>query len=67
VEKIGWTDLMKSEEEILRINEERNILRKIKGKKANRKSHFLRRNCFLNYAIDGKIERRIEVTGKRGR
>ena len=35
MEKIGWTDLMKNEEELCRVNEERNILRKMKGKKAN--------------------------------
>jgi len=54
---------MKNEEEILRVIEERNILRKMKGKKATWKSHFLCRNCLLNYAVDGKIE----VTGRRGR
>jgi len=42
---------MKNEEEIRRVNEERNTLRKIKGKKDNWK-----RNCLLNYAVDAKIE-----------
>jgi hypothetical protein len=67
MEKISWTDLMKNEKEISRVNEERKMLRKVKGKKANWKSHFLRKNCLLNYVIDGKIESRIEVTGRRGR
>jgi hypothetical protein len=58
MEKISWTDLMKNEEETRRVIEERNILCKIKGKKANWKSHFLRKNCLLNYTIDGKIEGR---------
>ena len=58
---------MRNEEEIRRAIEERNILRKIKGKKANWKSHFLHRNCLLNYTIDGKMEGRIEVTGRRGK
>jgi hypothetical protein len=58
---------MKNEEEICRANEERNILSKITRKKANWKRHFLHKNCLLNYAIDGKIEGRTEVTGRRGR
>jgi hypothetical protein len=29
--------------------------------------HSLRRNCLLKHVIGGKIERRIEVTGRRGR
>jgi hypothetical protein len=33
MEKISWNDLMKNEKEIHRVNEERYILRKIKGKK----------------------------------
>ena len=27
----------------------------------------LRRNCLLNHVIEGKIEEKIEVTGRRGR
>jgi len=27
----------------------------------------LRRNCLLKHAVEGKIEGRIEVTGRRGR
>jgi hypothetical protein len=27
----------------------------------------LRRNCLLKHVIEGKIEERIEVTGRRGR
>jgi hypothetical protein len=33
MENISWNDLMKNEEEIHRVNEERNIILKIKGKK----------------------------------
>jgi hypothetical protein len=29
--------------------------------------HILHRNCFLKHAIEGKIEGRIEWTGRRGR
>jgi len=30
-------------------------------------AHVLRRNCLLKHVIEGKIEGRIEVTGRRGR
>ena len=29
--------------------------------------HILRRNCFLQRVIEGKIKGKIEVTGRRGR
>jgi hypothetical protein len=29
--------------------------------------HILRRNCFLKHVIEGKIQGRIEVMGRRGR
>jgi hypothetical protein len=29
--------------------------------------HILRKNCLLKHGIEGKIEGRIEVTGRRGR
>jgi hypothetical protein len=29
--------------------------------------HILRRNCLLKHVIEGKIEGRIDVTGRRGR
>ena len=29
--------------------------------------HVLRRNCLLEQVIDGRMEGRIEVTGRRGR
>ena len=35
--------------------------------RANRIGHMLCRNCRLKQVIDGKIEGRIEVTGRRGR
>jgi len=30
-------------------------------------SHILRTNCLLKYVTEGKIEERIEVTGRRGK
>jgi hypothetical protein len=50
-----------------RVKEEKNILLALKRRKANWISHILRGNCLLNYVTEGKIEGRIEVTGRRGR
>jgi hypothetical protein len=52
---------------ILIIKEERNVLNTIKRKKAKWLLHILRRNCLLKHVIEGEIEGRIEVTGKRER
>jgi hypothetical protein len=40
------------------------MLRAIKGKKNNCIGHILRGNCLLNHVINGKMEERIEVTGR---
>ena len=39
----------------------------IKRRKANWIGHILRRNCLLKHVTKGKIEGRIEVTGRPGR
>jgi hypothetical protein len=46
---------------------ERNILQTIKRRKANWIGHILRRNCVLKHVIEGKLEGRIAVMGRRGR
>jgi hypothetical protein len=56
-----------NEEVLHRVKEERNILHKIKRRKANWIGHILRRNCLLKHMIEGKLEGRIEMTGRRGR
>jgi hypothetical protein len=66
LEKIIWTDRVRDEEVLQRIKEERNIVHTIKRRKANWIGHILRRNCLLKHVIEGKIEGRIEVTGRRG-
>jgi hypothetical protein len=48
-------------------NEEINILRTIKRKKANWIGHFLHRNCLLKQIIEGNLEENIEVTRRRER
>jgi hypothetical protein len=67
IEKISWTDRVRRKEAIHRANEKRNILHTIKRRKANRIGHMLRRVCLLKHMIEGKIERRTEATGRRGR
>jgi hypothetical protein len=41
--------------------------RRRRRRKANWIGHILRRNCHLKHFIEGKIEGRTNVTGRRGR
>jgi hypothetical protein len=54
MEKFSWTDRVRNEEILHRVKEERNILHKIKRRKANWIGHILRRNCLLKHVIEGK-------------
>ena len=45
MEKIRWTDHVRNEEVLFRVNEQRNILHEIRKQKANWIGHILRRNC----------------------
>ena len=65
--EISWTDHVRNEEVLLRVNEQRNILHEIRKRKANWIGHILRRICLLKQAIEGKIKGQIEVTRRRGR
>jgi hypothetical protein len=67
MEKISWADRVRNEEVLHRVKEERNIVPTIKRRKANWIGHILRRNCLLKHVIEGKLEGRIEMTGRRGR
>jgi hypothetical protein len=66
MEKIGWTDRVRNEV-LHSVKEERNILQTIKRRKATWIGHILHRNCLLKHIIEGNIDRKIEVTGRRGR
>jgi hypothetical protein len=55
---------VRNEEVLHRVKEERNILRTIKRRQANWIGHILRRNCLLKQVIEGKLEGRIEITGR---
>ena len=67
MEKISWTDHVRNEEVLLRVNEQQNILHEIRKWKANWIGHILHRNCLLKQVIKGKIKWKMEVTGRQGR
>jgi hypothetical protein len=58
---------VRNEEVLHRVKEEMNIVHTIKRRKANWIGHILRRNCLLKHVIEGKLDGRIEMTGRRGR
>ena len=66
MEKISWTDCDKNEV-LHRVKVERHILPTIKGLKAYWIGHTLRRNCLVKHGMEGQIEGRLEVRGRRGR
>jgi hypothetical protein len=67
MEKISWTDLVRNENALLRVKEQRNILHEISKRKANFIGQFLRRNSLLQRVIEGRIQGGIQVTGRQGR
>jgi hypothetical protein len=67
MEKISWTDRVRNEEVLHRVKEERNTEHTIKRRKANWIGHILRRNCLLKHVIEGMLDGRIEMTGRRER
>ena len=67
MEKISWTDHVRNEEVLLRVNEQRNVIQEIIKRKANWIGHILRRNSLLKQVIEGKIKGQIEVTRRQGR
>ena len=58
---------MRNEKVLIRDKEQRNNLHEIRKRKANWIGHILRRNCLLQWVIEGKIKGGVEVTGRRGR
>ena len=67
MELISWTDHVRKEGVLIRVNEQRNILHGLRKRKANWIGHILRRNCLLKQVTEGKIKGQIEVTRRRGR
>jgi hypothetical protein len=64
--EISWTDHVRSEEVLLRVKEQRNILREMSKRKANGLVTFCVETAFYDRLLK---ERKggIEVTGRRGR
>ena len=58
---------MRNEEILHSVKEDRNILHTAKRKKAYWIGHILCRSCLLKHVIEGKMEGRIVVEGRRGR
>jgi len=56
MEKISYTDHVRNEDVLLRVNEQRGSLHEIRIRKANWIGHILRRNCLLQRVIEGKIK-----------
>jgi len=67
MEKTSCTDRVKNEDVLFTVIDDRNIPHTIKGRKAKYFGKILCRNYFLKHFIQGKTERRREVTGRRGR
>ena len=67
MEKISWTDHVRNEEVLLRVNEKSNIIHEIRKRKANWIGHILGRNCLLKQVIEGKIKGETEATRRRWR
>jgi hypothetical protein len=61
-ERISWTNRVRNEEVLHTGEKERNILHTINRKKAKWIG-----NCFRKQVTEGKIERSIDMTGRRGR
>ncbi|KAJ4443459.1 hypothetical protein ANN_05128 [Periplaneta americana] len=64
---LKFTDCLLAEEEedyILRVDEERMMLKLIRKRKRNWLGHWLRRNCFLNDALEGMVNGR-RLRGRR--
>jgi hypothetical protein len=64
MEKIRWTDHVRNRDVLLRVKEQRNILHEIRKQKENWIGHILRRNFLLQRVTEGKIQGKIEMTGK---
>jgi hypothetical protein len=48
MEKISWTDHVRNDEVLLRVNEQRNIVHEILKRKAKWIGHILRKTAFYN-------------------
>ena len=58
---------MSSEEVLHRVKKGRTIPHAGKRRKSNWTGNTLCRNCLLKHVIEGKLEGKIEVTGRQGK
>jgi len=65
MQKIRWNDRVRYEEILRRIKQRRISLQTIKSRNDNRVPRILCMNCLLKHVIEGKIEGRILVAGRR--
>jgi hypothetical protein len=67
----GWRrsvgPIVRNEEALHRVKEERNIVHTVNRRKADWIGHILGRNCLLKHVIKGTIEGSIQVKGRRGK
>jgi hypothetical protein len=52
---------VRREEVLLRVREERNILHRVKSRKANWIGRAMHKNCLIKHVIHGTIKERIEI------
>jgi hypothetical protein len=62
-----WTGRVRNEETLHGVKEERNIVHRVKRRKADWIGYIWRSNCLVRHVIEGKMEGRIEVTRRQGR
>ena len=67
VEKISWSDIVRNEEILHSVKEERNIVHTIQRGKADWIGRILRWKCLIKHTVERKIEGGIEVRGRQGR
>jgi hypothetical protein len=67
METISWTGHVRNEEVLGRVKEQKNVLHRVKRRKASCIGHVLRRNCLIRHVTAGKIKGGIEVTERQGR
>jgi hypothetical protein len=64
--EISWTDRVRNEEVLQKVEEERNITQKIK-RRAKWFGHIWCRNCLLKHVTEENMAGRTERTGRQGR
>jgi hypothetical protein len=67
MDNVIWTDHKRNEEVLRSVKEQMNTVKRINRRMSNWILHILCRNCLIIHVIEGRIEERMEVTGRRGR